>query len=827
MENKNGPRKSFDDNVFIPWGLHPVKSWVVSELQERGQDYGLKNKEDAAGTKRNGIRTPWVRFFSNGVSEGDASSGLDGFLMGGVYGFNKSYGFDKTPGEVVLGLDANGKEHVVYAVESFPNRPPPTIESIDVEQVSGQSAPFSGMCRKVTVKWKAFSLDHLRYLTPYFLSPKVTAVVEWGWDNYNPASLLSYDVNSLKKTFKDPTVIMNSIYKSNGNYDASIGYITDYNYKISGMGVYECSTTITTVAWLFEGQDYGNQTLKRVGKNGRDEKIESFKEFNKYSRWDNLGGWFGDADDGKPKEAQKPQPEIPRPASYMPTYATNRYGGIGMYSNQSYPKPPPPEDSYPYSYGRVFQQQRTFGRNKKWIRMDYFVELLNHFFTIELGDTYVTVGEEKDNKVKKFEWCKINIDKTLICAHPGLKSIDPEIIVPNKFAPKYILEETKAKQVAKGKTLNSSGELQKIKIEGVNYFDKFKKVAKVLQENKFSADFDDLFELVSEGVKDKQYKGHSFPIFSESELEEQYKKNVGYAGYLKDLYISTEFIKRSVEESATVKGMLTSILNKISGALSGIVELKIYPNNEDNTEITVIDTKFCPVLTKEDIDKLTKIIPGSIKHSYLLSADVDIKLSPEMANQVLFTAGSKELKEREDAEKKKAENKDKKEENRGTQIVSDADSFGKFVANDRLAEKAKVAASTTSTSQENPKTKKLTRNTNDEGFNIITVDTNGKKVDYYTCEPSQTLMRQVVMEDEAPGAVYANTAIMPNTKFNFETLGIGGFTFLGMFTLDHVPYAYTYNNAVWQISSIKQTVVQGSWKTSISAEVRKITTFTG
>ncbi len=45
MENKNGPRKSFDDNVFIPWGLHPVKSWVVSELQERGQDYGLKNKD--------------------------------------------------------------------------------------------------------------------------------------------------------------------------------------------------------------------------------------------------------------------------------------------------------------------------------------------------------------------------------------------------------------------------------------------------------------------------------------------------------------------------------------------------------------------------------------------------------------------------------------------------------------------------------------------------------------------------------------------------------------------------------------------------------------
>ena len=67
---------------------------------------------------------------------------------------------------------------------------------------------------------------------------------------------------------------------SNGNYDAHTGIITDYAYKLSGNGVYECSTTVTSVAWLFEGQNYGAETLQRKTKDGKFEKIESFTESN-------------------------------------------------------------------------------------------------------------------------------------------------------------------------------------------------------------------------------------------------------------------------------------------------------------------------------------------------------------------------------------------------------------------------------------------------------------------------------------------------------------------------------------------------------------------
>jgi hypothetical protein len=63
---------------------------------------------------------------------------------------------------------------------------------------------------------------------------------------------------------------------------------------------------------------------------------------------------------------------------------------------------------------------------------------------------------------------------------------------------------------------------------------------------------------------------------------------------------------------------------------------------------------------------------------------------------------------------------------------------------------------------------------------------------------------------------------MPNTTFEFEILGIAGFTFLGMYTLDHVPEQYSYKNAIWSIKSVKHTISYGTWKTTIGAELRQI-----
>lgn len=762
-----------DQETFIPWGLHPIKPWVIKELQNRSNDYAL----DGAG-KRNGVRTPWARFFSNGIPTvvrdgskiNDPSDKHEGFLMFGVNGFDDSFGFNDKK-STTIGLDANGNKHIISNDTSttFPHRPPPSVDEISVELLGGQSAPFSAACRKAVIKWRAYSLDQLNYLTPYFLSPKVTCVIEWGWDNYNPSSLIDYSVEKLRPMFGNPKAIMEKAKQSNGNYDAHMGIITDYTYKLSGNGVYECSTTVLSVAWLFEGQNYGSETLQRKTKDQKIEKIESFNEFNKYCKWDTLGL-----------------------STIDPTKLSGEF---------------PPD--FPKPKGRMFRfQQGTFlPTTKQWIRMDYFVEILNYFFSTKFSAT-VTDANKKETQ---FVWQKIQIDNVLIGAHPGLKSIDPDVLIPNKFSPKYIRTDTK------GKT-SSSGKLSTI--ENGEHYKKYGRIQNVLNEFGFSDDYDDLLDLLDNTV-DADAKGASFPVFSDSDISDEnarktYKQSIGYLGYLKDVYISTEFIKISAKENSTVKSMLSSILNKISHALSGVNELRLFPDSNNNENyVTVMDIKFAPALNEKTASELTRLVPGSVNHAYLLSAGMDVKMSPEMANQVLFTAGKSELA----AKEGKAPNDTSKPDDQKTVPTENADSFGRFVSNDRLATDAYKSPSKISTADSKSEKGKLSRNTNDEGFNIYSE----RGVDFYLNEPDQTLMKQIVMEDKSAGAVYVNSPVMPNTTFEFETLGISGFTFLGMYTLDHVPEQYSYKNGIWSINSVKHTISQGIWKTTIGAQLRQIT----
>lgn len=760
-----------DQDTFIPWGLHPIKPWVVTELQNRSSDYGFNGTD-----KRNTVKTAWARFFSNGIptvvknnlKQNDTSKNLDGFLMFGVNGFNDGLGFN-TQKISTIGLDAKGNPHTISSDTSttFPHRPPPSVDEIRAELLGGQSAPFAAACRKAVIKWKAYSLEQLNYLAPYFLSPRVTCVVEWGWDNYNPASLIDYDVDKLRPIFGNPKAILEKSKMSNGNYDAHMGIVTDYAYKLSGNGVYECSTTITSVAWLFEGQNYGEETLQRRGKDGNIKKIESFTEFNKYSNWDSLA-----LDD----------------------------------INQSNIR-----TNFPKSHGRIFRFEigAIFTTTRQWVRMDYFVEILNHFFETQ----FPVVVLDENKKEKQFSWQKIDITNVLIGAHPGLKSIDLDIIIPNKFAPKYIKKETT------GNT-KSTGNLNKI--ENGEYYSKYGRIESILKEFGFTDQYDDLQAILNKKV-DPEFKGKSFPIFSETDVTDAtsknfYKQSFGYFGYLKDVYISTDFIKSSANENSTVKSMLTSILSKISHALSGVNELRLLPDtNANQNYVTVMDIKFAPVLNEKTASELTRIVPGSVNHAYLLSAGMDVKMSPEMASQVIFTAGSAELAAR-DA---KAPNDTKDDDADKTKPTQDSNSFGRFVSNDRLADKAyKSPATTSNTDNKNTKSA-LSRNTNDEGFNIYS-DSLDSGIDYYFNEPSDTLMKQIVMEDRNSAAAYVNTPVMPNTIFEFEVLGIAGFTFLGMFTLDHVPEQYSYKNAVFSIKSVSHTISSGVWKTSIGAELRQI-----
>jgi hypothetical protein len=65
-------------------------------------------------------------------------------------------------------------------------------------------------------------------MTPYFLIPGITCILEWGWNHFNPESLLDLsDTTDLKDKFNNPyPLYTNNILASKGNYDVIFGTAT-------------------------------------------------------------------------------------------------------------------------------------------------------------------------------------------------------------------------------------------------------------------------------------------------------------------------------------------------------------------------------------------------------------------------------------------------------------------------------------------------------------------------------------------------------------------------------------------------------------------------
>ena len=84
-------------------------------------------------------------------------------------------------------------------------------------------------------------------------------------------------------------------------------------------------------------------------------------------------------------------------------------------------------------------------------------------------------------------------------------------------------------------------------------------------------------------------------------------------------------------------------------------------------------------------------------------------------------------------------------------------------------------------------------------------------------------MRSVLNDRRDKNSSHVHNSIMPGTTFTFETLGIGGITYLSQFTLSNVPNTYSSEYSVWQVSDVKHRVENKLWTTQVVAHVRPLT----
>ena len=636
-----------------PWAPHPIPRWVIKEFVRRQNDIGLEYIDNSAkttwGDKGNGEGTwkdykgpmvPWVRFFSNGNGLSvNNPQGIerDGFVMFQGEGFEKSYGIQDNKG--ILGYDANGNPHTLDVSSngntvSFPSA---TFKGITTQRVVQKFLPPPGIVsvdavlqkeriRKVTVNWKCYGYAQLEYLTPYFLTPKISAFVEFGWNHFNPTSLLNLssdlnNLNNLKELFTNSGSLLydQNIRDSYGLYDVTMGIISGFDFSTQDGFTYDCKTEILSKHANYSGVQVNGGT--KVTSDNTSTSVQS--SFSTYleKRLTKIPNCII----GKGKNFMEPldQEEI---KSLSSPDAGARFAQLKDFYNNKV------EDRFfvgrktEYGDEKIREGIAKYDWDNSdqkdiWVTFGFLIELANLFFT-QLIDVKI-----RDNPPYKLY--QIKTDDVIVGAHPNLVSCDGSILlIPNSLAPKFnagIVFPTSnpedndyQKQVGFG---NSSifSPVTPTKVSDYNKLDPYDRtVSKVLKtgisvrstdtnfsilgiqfgnEENSSVGIggavmrDDLDGIINRFRYRKQGRTKSF-AFPQRIKEPDTKKESGYWGYINDLYINKNIIIECAKSADTVESFYNDLLNKISNAAGKFWDLAVIEDDQDSGFLRIVDKKF-------------------------------------------------------------------------------------------------------------------------------------------------------------------------------------------------------------------------------------------
>lgn len=130
-------------------------------------------------------------------------------------------------------------------------RPVSGITKISVDYKN----PYGGV-RRAKINWICHSLADLEQMTPYYFNVGKTIFLEWGRGSGINNKISDNGTLKLDNYFEKTQT---AIIKSEGQYDALIGYITNFSYNVNADLSYECTTDIVSIGALMEGISNNNQ----------------------------------------------------------------------------------------------------------------------------------------------------------------------------------------------------------------------------------------------------------------------------------------------------------------------------------------------------------------------------------------------------------------------------------------------------------------------------------------------------------------------------------------------------------------------------------------
>ena len=415
-----------------PWEAGPFEQWVIEELDYRKNSLstGIQGLFTGDLPQYTGPRKAWARVFSNGmveypngnsnlISDNDNEWGLaflsgDGFFDRYGIGSTSPYGVSKQ----VYGYNCKLQPKYIDA-STRPNIPDPGIISIETEI---QKSWFA----KAKINWTCHSIEQLKAITPYFLTPLQTVIIEFGWNTFDQRSLINLSNFGEILDIWDNHYRRYSEYvpKSKGNYEFMIGQVINFEYTIND-NIITGMTEVASRQLLYSGFRRDSQESivdgKIIDKDGKlNDKQSQFR-----TKYENLVGNVinsfiptdnqGNSQSGLSEEVAK---ILKSNDGYVKKYGEN-FGTLSdhIFSGRN-------KQIIKYSAERDFDIDNKKGPEFTWITMDLLVDVLN--------------GIKNVDGIKEYSqyFFDLNIDNITIGAHDNLISTKKTILIPNSKAPK-------------------------------------------------------------------------------------------------------------------------------------------------------------------------------------------------------------------------------------------------------------------------------------------------------------------------------------------------------------------------------------------------------
>jgi hypothetical protein len=733
-----------------------------------------------------------------------------GFVFYGGKGFYSDYGFNKSDGNPsIIGYvpNATSSPHTIDndLTADYPiHVPAPEIERI---QVTIQKELY----RLAVVEWVCFSKKQLEYMTPYFLVPGITCILEWGWNLYNPTSLVDLtNPGKLQDLFNNPyPLYTKNIINSRGNYDVIFGIIWNFEWTVDG-NKFRCKTEILSKDRIYAGLI--------VDATAVDQSSINEKEETSATPLNNLVQFVD-------KSLDKFRGVLTTPPDSIPE--------ISEFSD--YVRKAHPDNYKEYLYGVFYGRDKNDHQNKfQSGRSDEDFDRKNENLWMNLGLVIEAINFHarplKGTKGK--EMLRVDIDDVVIGGHPNMISSDGSIcFIPNSEAPKYFYGMYGPSETITN-TYDSPGDFSELKpadivvkvpvsfagckTAGHGQLANFR-LRTICGQTGGEVRRDDIDQVINSIRYENDIVAGSccfpFKVDTPSVANPKSLYPAHYSGYLRHIYVSLSFLKGLLDSSSditTYYQFVEKILGEVNSACGGFWDFRLVSGLGDATvppdepaPMKIVDYKFMSFANRGTVWSFDYLAADSL----LLGIGFKPTLSTAQAIRTIYAPTNNP--------------------NNITTITNGANELLDYKFKDRLKLGTNVGNSPTPRADKSGFRRTmagLQQISPCGGTYPITSDyspqqnTTGTLYYRRLALPAPDIL-QLLLDDGDEDNNPKYTGIMPGIQATFTVQGIGGLRTFMMFLCRGLPEPYSEKNIVFRIVDIQETVEAGKWVTQITAGV--------